>query len=69
MAIDTNLLKIIHSADIIINNLDLIDSDSHEKLNIPDDIADKIREELQSDNEWLKTLKADIDEACHFFKE
>ncbi|MBN2420041.1 MAG: HDOD domain-containing protein [Deltaproteobacteria bacterium] len=69
MAIDANLLKIVHSADIIINNLDLIDSDSREKLKIPDDLADKIREELQPNSEWFKALMSDIDEGCSFFKE
>ena len=69
MAIDINLLKIVHSADIIINSLDLIVSDSFEKLNIPDDILTGIRKERQLPDEWHKILLTEIDEACHFFKE
>lgn len=68
MAIDVNLLKIIHSADMIINNVDFSDTTSFDKYNIADDdIAAIIRKESQSADEWFKTLIEDIEEACCFF--
>ena len=67
MAIDSDLLKIIHSADIIINDLDSEKSNLLEDTNIPADLSDKIIEGWQSPDAWFKTLLTDIEEACRFF--
>ncbi len=69
MANDVDLLKIICTADIIINNLDLVEADSYEDLILPDDIVTKIRSDCQSSDGWFKRLLVDIDEACRFFTE
>ena len=69
MAIDMDLLKIIYSADIIINNLDLVEENSFDKLALPDDITAAIRKKCQLSDKWLKALLTDIDEACRFFSE
>ena len=68
-AIDINLLKIIHSADLIINNIDIPEQFSFERFNIPDDIASPITKDYQLPDDWLKVLLTDIDEACRFFTE
>ncbi|MGD9158625.1 MAG: HDOD domain-containing protein [Desulfobacteraceae bacterium] len=69
MAIDSELLKIIHSADIMINNLDSEKTNLLENTNIPSDISDKIRGGCQSPDIWFKALLTEIEEACRFFTE
>ena len=69
MAVDENLLKIIYSANIIINNLELLKSNSYEEINIPDDIVTGIRSNCLLQDGWFETLSADIDDACRFFTE
>jgi putative nucleotidyltransferase with HDIG domain len=67
MAVDVDLLKVIHSANIIINSLNLTGEDSLEKINIPDEISSLINNSCKSPDEWFQTLKNDIDEASRFF--
>ncbi len=69
MAVDVDLLKIIHSADLIINNLDPSGENAFDNLNIPDDIAANIRKGYQNTDDWFNTLIKDIGEACRFFAE
>lgn len=69
MAYDVNLLKIIYSADIIINNLDVDEAGLLKNDRIPDDISSIIMNRRQAPDEWFNTLLSDIDEACRFFTE
>jgi putative nucleotidyltransferase with HDIG domain len=69
MAYDTDLLKIVYSADIIINNLDVAEAGSYKIINIPDDISSIIMNHCQAPDEWFNTLLSDIAEACRFFTE
>ena len=68
MAVDVNLLKIIYSANIIINNTPIFEAGTYDQLDLPVDIITKIKDR-QVANEWFKNLSAEIDEACHFFGE
>jgi putative nucleotidyltransferase with HDIG domain len=67
MAVDVDLLKVIHSADIIINSLNLTGEDTIENVNIPDEISSGIKNSGKLSEEWFQTLKKDIDEASRFF--
>jgi putative nucleotidyltransferase with HDIG domain len=67
MAVDVDLLKVIHSADIIVNSLDQTGADSIENIIIPDEIVSLINSSCKSSDEWFQTLKKDIDDASRFF--
>lgn len=67
MAVDVNLLKVIYSADIIINALDQPGENSIENINIPDEISSVIKNNYKSPDEWFQALKKEIDEASRFF--
>lgn len=69
MAVDVNLLKIIHSANILINHLDLSVEKSFEDLIIPEDMTAIIRKKYQLPDNWYKTLLKNIGEASRFFTE
>lgn len=69
MATDENLLKIIYSAEIIINNLDSAAENLYDHLALPADIAAKIKSDCQSQDAWYRMLSADIEEANRFFTE
>jgi putative nucleotidyltransferase with HDIG domain len=67
MAVDVNLLKVIHSADIIINSLDQTGENAIENIQIPDEISSVIINNGKLSDEWLQILRNDIDEASRFF--